>query len=91
MPVSEVDGIAGEIASQMSGNDGSTRGLFDRDDFGMKVVLTPHLLRPDADGAPSIDVAPFIAHDGVLGKARGDTIGIESLRTVGTAGNSAER
>jgi hypothetical protein len=60
----------------MSGNDGSTRGLFDRDDFGMKVVLAPHLLRPDVDGAPSMDVAPFIAPDGVLGKARGDTISI---------------
>jgi hypothetical protein len=65
-PIMEVDGIAGEIAGWMRGDDGSIRRLFDRHDLGIEAVLAPRLLCPGADGASSLDVASFIAHDGVL-------------------------
>jgi hypothetical protein len=86
-PVMEVDGIAGEIASQMSDDDGPIRRLFDCCDLGMKVVLATHLLRPSADGLPPMDVTPFVAHDGVPGEARGDAVGIVAIGRGEVGGN----
>ena len=75
-PVMEVDGISGEIAGQMRGDDSSIRCRFDRQDFGMEVVLAPRLLCPGAHSAPTSDVAAFIAHHGVLGEASSDAVGV---------------
>ena len=95
-PVLEVDGIAREIASQMSGDDGPILCLFDCDDLCMEMVFTAHLLRPGPDGSSATDVLSFIANDGVLGETAGDAVGIiavcrgevggDGLRQVGDHG-----
>jgi len=86
-PVVEVDGIAGEIAGQMNDDDGPIRRLFDPCDLGMKAVLATRLLRPSEDGVPPMDVTPFVVHDGVLGEARGDTVGIVAIGRGEVGGN----
>ena len=60
-------------------DDGPIPRLFGGHDLRMEAVFAPRLLRPGANGAPSMNVASFVPHDRILGEARRDTVRIVGI------------
>src|SRR5262249_46953571 len=74
--ITKVDWTTREVPSQVRGDNRAVSNLLRRSDRRMVAVLAPGILRPDANGAAAADIPPLIAHDGVVGEAGGDAVGI---------------
>src|SRR5262245_58781068 len=74
--IAQINRTPRKLASQVRGDDRAVSDVFRGSDLGVVAVLAPGLLRPDANGAAAMDIAPLVAHDGIVGKAGGDAVGI---------------